>query len=67
MRDFYAERMMEWMIRAVFDLLFTLCHLIASISPYHTLLVPHITVHGERGRRKKVEKEKKLEMKGGGG
>lgn len=27
-------------IRAAFDLLFMMCHLIASISPYRTLLVP---------------------------
>lgn len=55
---FYAEQITDRMIRAVFDLLFTMCHLIASISPYHTLLVPHITTQRERGHR-----EKQLEMK----
>ena len=58
MKFFYAERMMEWRIRAVFDL-FTMCHPIASISPYRTLLVPHIALKGERGRRKKVEEKDK--------
>lgn len=56
---FFNAEMMEWRIRAVFDLLFTMCHLIASISAYHTLLVPHIALKGERGRRKKVEEKDK--------
>ena len=65
MRDFYAERMMEWKIKAVFDLLFMMCHLIASISPYHTVLVPHITIEGERSPRKKVgEKVNKMANEG---
>lgn len=55
--------MMAWRIRAVFDLLFMMCHLIASISPYLTVLVPHITVEGERGC---TQKEGKKERKNGG-
>ena len=57
--DFYAERVMEWMIRAVFDLLFTMCHLIASISPYHTLLVPLITVQEWEGSREESKRERR--------
>lgn len=62
---------MEQTIRAVFDLLFMMCHLIASISPYRTLLVPHITVQGERGCRRKVggkwERKQKWRCVGWGG
>lgn len=49
---------MKWMIRAVFDLLFMMCHLIASTFPYRTLLVPHITVQGERGGEVKEQDRK---------
>lgn len=45
-----------------------MCHLIATTSPYHTLLVPHNTVQGERGQEKKGERERErdLEIKGEG-
>lgn len=50
---FYAECVME-RIRALFDPVFMMCHLIGCIFPCHALLVPPIIVHGARNRRKKV-------------
>lgn len=57
---------MEWTIRAVFDLLFMMCHLIASTSPYHTLLLPHITVQNERGSQEESGRERNKYSRDGG-
>ncbi len=65
--DFCAERTMEWMIRAVFDLLFMMCHLIASVSPYHILLMRHIIARGEGLQEENRRKRKDWRLGRGGG
>lgn len=59
-------------IRAAFDLLFMMCHLIASISPYRTLLVPlyqstRCEGSQEESRRERWKKPKNWRLSWWGG